>query len=1006
MSGLKKMTVCLLILFCCGAAASHAQDNFNITEVARYDYWDSANYVAATGIFVYLSTGSTGVRIIDISNPENLSEIGNIESIYRPTQVYIENNLLYVADHLNGITVYSLMDPGSPALISRYEGEHDIVYFKLFNSIAYVQNDVDVLQIIDFGNPENPDPSGEIEITGQIRDIEFYEQFAYVFDGRLTILDLSDITDPNLIAIVDSDGSSREGAIYDNYLYQSTTLGVYTVDITNPFSPLRVGFMRTEERLARMIVEGDHLYASDAVGNMKIFSLENPEQIMISHEVFAGHVTEFVLYNNFILSPQGNNGFFLLDLGDLINEELYTINLCGYASTLYQYENYLYVGTRRHPIKVYDISIPAIPVELGEIASEISDPATFHQQYGYYPHHQSGIVIYDFSNPMSPEWTGEWQLGNYYFYDIEIVFPYIYILTRDRLIIGDITDPTNPELITTRGIPNGAINITIQGDFAYVAASTNGMIILDISDPEVPEVLGEFSTDIDAVEVGIYENYAFVAYDLTGLFIVDISEPTNPVEVRHIETPSAYGITIQDHHAFVPHRGLGLYVYDIIEPLNPVLVGLFDAHYSINDVLLSGNYAILPDRWSLDFLDVSLATTANHLEVPLSANRFELVSTPYIPFNRNAENIFGDIENLVIAIANNGEFFIPGFNLDWNIDITNGYQLYTEDFSAWIPIGQEMDIAWEYSLQTAQWNWLGHPFTAEVAVEDALAEVAESIEIMLDDDGNMWIPNAEPQPVNTLGNLEPGEGYYTFVNQDINFHYGLLAELAVWNRLPTASNFIVDQSIQANHSSLKSTGKPYAILVHFDKSLSAMNPAIVELYDGDNLVGCSTFEINGGTVIPLVAWEGDSERKLNGFVPGNQIYAVVKDEAGNIVADNRQQLNNTPKFGDAPYAEIRVTSVESEVAQPTAFTVGKSYPNPFNSQINVPFSLPEKSDVKIALFNVLGQEQYSLAKVFEPGHHRFSIDSNHLDSNFGSGIYFLKVQSNGTSHTQKVILLQ
>ncbi len=156
------------------------------------------------------------------------------------------------------------------------------------------------------------------------------------------------------------------------------------------------------------------------------------------------------------------------------------------------------------------------------------------------------------------------------------------------------------------------------------------------------------------------------------------------------------------------------------------------------------------------------------LLIPLRGNYFELVSTCTAPPDLNAQSVFSGIPNLAIVYQDDGGIFIPpGTNTIGDIDLTEGYQIFCTSPSRLLIEGSLVDPAMEFTLQANRWNWLAYPFPYDLPVDQALEPIAEVVEILLDDEGNLWIPGV----LNTLHNLSPGRGYLVFVNEDMVFQY-------------------------------------------------------------------------------------------------------------------------------------------------------------------------------------------------------------------------------------------
>ena len=84
------------------------------------------------------------------------------------------------------------------------------------------------------------------------------------------------------------------------------------------------------------------------------------------------------------------------------------------------------------------------------------------------------------------------------------------------------------------------------------------------------------------------------------------------------------------------------------------------------------------------------------------------------------------------------------------------------------------------------------------------------------------------------------------------------------------------------------------------------------------------------------------------------------------------------------------------------------YPNPFSTNTIIEFQIPERSDMSIKIFNLLGQVIRDFGKKeFEPGIH--SIEWNGTDNkgkNLDSGIYLIRMESENCVRTVKCMFLK
>jgi hypothetical protein len=93
---------------------------------------------------------------------------------------------------------------------------------------------------------------------------------------------------------------------------------------------------------------------------------------------------------------------------------------------------------------------------------------------------------------------------------------------------------------------------------------------------------------------------------------------------------------------------------------------------------------------------------------------------------------------------------------------------------------------------------------------------------------------------------------------------------------------------------------------------------------------------------------------------------------------------------------------------PKAFALKQNSPNPFNPVTRVSFDLPKASDVRVSVFNVLGQHVKDLVDEYkEAGSYEVIWDgTDNYGASVASGIYFYRIKTSEFSDTKKMLLLK
>jgi hypothetical protein len=98
-----------------------------------------------------------------------------------------------------------------------------------------------------------------------------------------------------------------------------------------------------------------------------------------------------------------------------------------------------------------------------------------------------------------------------------------------------------------------------------------------------------------------------------------------------------------------------------------------------------------------------------------------------------------------------------------------------------------------------------------------------------------------------------------------------------------------------------------------------------------------------------------------------------------------------------------ISSVRNEHLDINSFYLMQNYPNPFNPSTTIEYEIPNSSNVKIEIFDVLGRKIETLMNKEQiPGNYKIYFDG----SKFSSGIYFYRITAGNFIQTKKMILIK
>jgi hypothetical protein len=202
-------------------------DSSDLTLVGDCYLSGPAAGITKVGNYAYVCAWSGGLDVIEVSDPENPTLVGNCPS-YGARTVAVVGNYAYVAnaaqDSLDMVRVIDVSDPSNPTEVGHIdtycsEGIHPVDATHVFVA------DGTTMPMLDISTPASPSVVGLYDPASYTYSVDVSGTRAYAASdwGGLLVLDISNATAPQQIGYWRSTGDTVSGALavakLDSYCY-------------------------------------------------------------------------------------------------------------------------------------------------------------------------------------------------------------------------------------------------------------------------------------------------------------------------------------------------------------------------------------------------------------------------------------------------------------------------------------------------------------------------------------------------------------------------------------------------------------------------------------------------------------------------------------------------------------------------------------------------------------------------------------------------------------------
>jgi len=660
-------------------------------KVAQLSLPGKANDVVVVGEYAYVAAGKGGIRVVHINQKSNgkssesnkksavLEDLNNSAIEGNAVKIFHDGNYLYWLDNRNTLHFLSIKKPDKPQDVGLQKYKYPINDIVFRGNYAYFAASDQGLQVMDKSDLPNLPQVSQLNLNGKAQGIYLYGDYAYltVKGVGLAIVDITDIEQPEIVqdtyaisgnltkillqdnvayiangvdglysldakVIITTEIQGQTGeqmiarhvAKAGNYLYVAAEeRGLRVLDVSNLTTPREVAFVDTNGRADSVAIGGDVAYVADRTNGLVLVDVTTRAgELPILLTIASKDARDVALDPNlsYAYIADSSEGFKIIDISK--PKSAFLVKTMGPVNgqtitpiSVTVFDNYAYLANTDQGVRIINIVDKNIPTQVQQLLipgqadarnvavvaynpqwaqtqgqdpynPPLNDPGT--RVYIYVANGQYGLQIFDITNPANPVQVNvndQIKTLPGIAMDVSINGNRAYLAyDGGGVIILDTTNPADPQVVgisTNLQADNRAVDLDVEGSTVYLAMLDHGVSTINTANTANPVVLSQYDAPTGIKDMFVQGDYAYTVDGSRGLWTFDISDTGHPQEVSFLSIPQASGVFVAGDYAFVAAGQSGLLVVNILDKKTPqVIAGIPTAGYA-NDVVV----AVRPD---------------------------------------------------------------------------------------------------------------------------------------------------------------------------------------------------------------------------------------------------------------------------------------------------------------------------------------------------------------------------------------------------------------------------
>ena len=190
----------------------------------------------------------------------------------------------------------------------------------------------------------------------------------------------------------------------------------------------------------------------------------------------------------------------------------------------------------------------------------------------------------------------------------------LYVSATNYFLIFDVSTPSKPKLLSSELQSSPNQRMLVEGNYAYVAAYEKGIRIIDVSNPILPKTVAEKSVGSNIRSVSKNGDLLFIGGNDERLFSINVSKPSNPVTADELTLPNtsqteqydqiSYDITGWKEFLLIANGGMGVQLVDASTPSAPTIKSGINTTGNSWGLALNNNTLIVADYLNVQLINI------------------------------------------------------------------------------------------------------------------------------------------------------------------------------------------------------------------------------------------------------------------------------------------------------------------------------------------------------------------------------------------------------------------